>query len=224
MRADDREKLLKELEIKDDAEPTRSMYFRVGKSAYKTIAQLAELSGAKKSDVVRKLVTRALTGKDIEIGGESQSVKLNWLVRESKRNGHDADVIKKGIADIRERLESKETAARKISDNSEKLLTEIYCMVVAISLVQKYSLVKLIESSPMNVTERDHSREIASLALTKSIALSLNDLDRLATFYDLKIGPRAGHKTYVGTKIEVTHNAVDERPKKTDEEECDSRL
>jgi hypothetical protein len=132
MRADEREKLLKEIEKKEEAEATRSMYFRVGKTAHKAITELAAISGANKSEIVRKLVTRALTGKDIEIAKESHSVKLDWLVRESKRKRIDGDALKKSIDDIRERIDWIESSELESSNTFRKLLLEMYCILLAV--------------------------------------------------------------------------------------------
>lgn len=73
------------------------MYFRAGKTAHKAITELAAISGVNKSEVVRKLVTRGLTGNDIEIAKEGHTVKLDWLVRESKRRRNDDEDLRNSL-------------------------------------------------------------------------------------------------------------------------------
>ena len=214
MRADEREKLLKEIEKKEEAEATRSMYFRVGKTAHKAITELAAISGANKSEVVRKLVTRGLTGKDIEIGKESHSVKLDWLVRESKRNQHDVDVLARGIKDIRQRFDWVDIKTSETSNTVQKLLVEIYCLLLAVFCAENQSLSKLVKLAATTFDEHTHSDDIANLRMAKYLSFSLDDLDSLAKFHNLKIGRAFGDKNYTGNKIELIRKAVDERTEK----------
>jgi hypothetical protein len=211
MRADEKEKLLKEIDIKEEAQGTRSMYFRIGKSAYKTISELAEISGSNKSDVVRKLVTRALTGKEIEIGKETQSVKLDWLVRDSKRNKLDIDALKKGVEDIRKRLETIDSSASETTDKFQTLLVEIYCLLYVIFSAENQSLSRLIELTAKTVDEHTYSIDIANLGMARFMAGSLRDLEGLAKFHKLKIGGA----NYTAAKIEVIEKHVAERRRQT---------
>lgn len=162
MRADEREKLLKEIEKKEEAEATRSMYFRVGKTAHKAITELAAISGANKAEIVRKLVTKGLTGKDFEIGQEGQSVKLDWLVRASKRNQVDVDALKKAIDDIRERLDWIKNSELEASNTFRKLLLEMYCILLAVFWAEKQSLSKLVKLAASSFDELQHPDDIAA--------------------------------------------------------------
>lgn len=194
MRADEREKLLKEIEKKEDAEATRSMYFRVGKTAHKAITELAAISGANKSEVVRKLVTRGLTGNDIEIAKESHTVKLDWLVRENKRNKVDVNALTEAVKNIRVRLEDLDTDA----GNIEKLLTEIYGLLMLDVRLSKSSLIKLIRSAPRDEAESNHPELFADMEIFDRLRDAVNDLDELARFHDLTFGK----ETLIGSKIE----------------------
>jgi hypothetical protein len=217
MRADEREKLLKEIEKKEDVEATRSMYFRVGKTAHKAITELAAISGANKSEVVRKLVTRGLTGKDIEIAKESHSVKLDWLVRESKRIRIDADALKKSIDSIRERIDWIERSELEASRAVQNLLVEIYCLVLAVFWAEKRSLSKLVKLVGTTFDEIQHSEEIASLEMANFLSDSVKDLDSLSRFHLLKVGPAFGAKNYNGLKADLIRNFVAEQRKKKGE-------
>lgn len=208
MRADELEKLLREIEIKDDEQATRSMYCRIGKSAYKTITELAEVSGTKKSEVVRKLVMRGLTGKDIEVAKESVYVKLDWLLRQSKRNQPDMDALFKGVKDIRERLESIENQPVETPEITNKLQVEIYCLLSAIFYSQTQSLSRLIKLTSQSFKDIKNSEEIAYLEMALYIANALSDLDNLASFHKLKIGRAAVDKNFTGTKVESIYRKV----------------
>ena len=208
MRADELEKLLKEIEIKDDEQATRSMYCRIGKSAYKTITEMAEISGTKKSEVVRKLVMRGLTGKDIEVAKESVYVKLDWLLRQTKRNQPEMDALFKGVKDIRERVESIENRPVETPEITNKLLIEIYCLLSAIFYSQTQSLSRLIKVTSQSFKDIKNSEEIACLETALYIANALSDLDNLASFHKLKIGQAAGDKNYTGTKVESIYRKV----------------
>jgi len=215
MRADEREKLRKEIEKKEEAEATRSMYFRVGKAAHKAITELAAISGVNKSEIVRKLVARGLTGKDIEIAKESHSVKLDWLVRESKRKRIDADALKKSIDDIRERLDWIENSELETSNTVQKLLVETYCLVLAVFWAENHSLSKLVKLAATTFDEQTRSSDIANLGMANFLSSSLDDLDGLAKFHNLKIGRVFGDKNYTGTKIESIRKVVAERTNQT---------
>lgn len=217
MRADEREKLLREIEKKEEAEATRSMYVRVGKTAHKAITELAAISGTNKSEVVRKLVTRGLTGKDIEIAKESHSVKLDWLVRESKRKRIDADALKKSIDDIRERIDWIESSELEASNTFRKLLLEMYCILLAVFWAEKQSLSKLVKLAASSFDEIQHPDDIASLDMTSLLSSSVKDLDNLARFHGLKIGPSFGDKNYNGMKVEPIREFVADQQKKRDE-------
>ena len=208
MRADELEKLLREIEIKDAEQATRSMYCRIGKSAYKTITELAEISGTKKSEVVRKLVMRGLTGKDIEVAKESLYVKLDWLLRQSKRNQPDMDALFKGVKDIRERLESIEKRPAETPDITNKLLVEIYCLLSAIFYSQIQSSSRLIRLTSSHLKDIKNSEEIAYLETALHIANALSDLGNLVSFHKLKIGQAAGEKNFTGTKVESIYRKV----------------
>lgn len=208
MRADEREKLLKEIEKTEAAEATRSMYCRIGKSAYRTITEMAEISGTKKSEVVRKLVMRGLTGKDIEVAKESVYVKLDWLLRQSKRNQPDMDALFKGVKDIRERLEGIEHQPIETPGIANKLLVEIYCLLSAIFYSQTQSLSRLIKVTSQSFKDIKNSEEIAHLETALYIANALSDLDNLASFHKLKIGRAAGDKNFTGTKVESIYRKV----------------
>lgn len=217
MRADEREKLLKEIEKKEEAEATRSIYFRVGKTAHKAITELAAISGANKSEIVRKLVTKGLTGKDFEIGQESQSVKLDWLVRASKRNQVDTDGLKKSIDDIRERLDRIENSELETSNTFRKLLLEMYCILLAVFWAEKQSLSKLVKLAASSFEELQHPDDIAALDMANSLSSSVKDLDNLARFHDIKIGPAFGDKNYNGLKVEAIRKFVADQQKKRSE-------
>lgn len=211
MRADEKEKLLKEIEKKEDAEATRPMYFRVGKTAHKAITELATISGVNKSEVVRKLVTRGLTGNDIEIAKESHSVKLDWLVREGKRRRKDDDDLKTAIDAIRERIDWIESSERQTSKTVQTLLVEIYCLVVALFFAENHSLSKLIKLAGTTFDEMTRSEDIANLGMAKFLSVSVDDLDGLAMFHDLKIGRASGRKNYSVKKVERIRKRVEER-------------
>jgi len=214
MRADEREKLLKEIEKKEDVEATRSMYFRVGKTAHKAITELAAISGANKSEIVRKLITKGLTGKDFEIGQESQSVKLDWLVRASKRNQVDVDALKKSIDEIRERLDSIKSSEAEASNTFRKLLLEMYCILFAVFWAEKQSLSKLVKLAASSFDEIQHPDDIAALDMASHLSSSVKDLDNLARFHGLKIGPAFGDKNYNGMKVEPIREFVADQQKK----------
>lgn len=214
MRADEKEKLLKEIEKKEDAEATRSMYFRVGKTAYKAITELAAISGANKSEVVRKLVTRGLTGKDIEIAKESHSVKLDWLVRVSKQDRVDIDGLKRSVEDIRGRFDRIESSELETSNTVRKLLVEIYCILLAVFWAENHSLSKLVKLAGTKFDELQHPDEIAVLDMADILSSSVKDLDNMARFHNLKIGPASGDKNYSGTKVETIRRFVAEQRNK----------
>lgn len=217
MRADEREKLLKELEAKDDVEATRSMYFRVGKTAHKAITELAAISGSNKSEVVRKLVMRGLTGKDIEIAKESHSVKLDWLVRESKRKRIDADALTKSINEIRERIDWIENSELETSNTFRKLLLEMYCVLLAVFWAEKQSLSKLVKLAATSFDELKHPDDIAALDMASLLSTSVKDLENLARFHDIKIGPAFGDKNYNGMKVESIRKFIADQQKKRSE-------
>jgi len=214
MRADEREKLLKEIEEKEKAEATRSMYFRVGKTAHKAITELAAISGANKSEVVRKLVTRGLTGKDIEIAKESHSVKLDWLVRESKRKRIDADALKTSIDEIRERIDWIESSELETSKTFRKLLLEMYSILLAVFWAEEQSLEKLIKLAASTHNELQHPGDISALNMASLLDICVNDLDGLAQFHSLKIGPAFGDKSYSSTKVEHIRKAIADQQRK----------
>ena len=210
MRADEREKLLKEIEKKEHAETTRSMYFRVGKSAYKAITELAAISGTNKSEIVRKLVTKGLTGRDIEIGQETQSVKLDWLVKESKRNRVDIDALKEGIKVLREQLESAEIHA----GNTEKVLAEIYCLLMMDTTLSKSSLIRLIRLTARNPAESEYPDLFADRELFDHIPNAVSDLDEMARFHDINIGSKFGDAIYLGSKSEKIRKRINDQVKR----------
>lgn len=221
MRADDRQKLLKEIETTEEPQPTRSMYFRIGKSIYKTITELADISGANKSDIVRKLVTRGLTGKDIEIGKESQTVKLDWLVRESKRNKLDLDALRKDLKGVREVIGNIERSGSKniekadgeSAEISRKLLAEIYCLLSAVFYSHQQVLSRLIQLTSKSFDEIQNSSDVASLEMARHLSVSLNDLDNLAKMHGLKIGRAFGDRNYGGVKAEIIQKHLAEKKK-----------
>ncbi|MGD9561201.1 MAG: hypothetical protein AB7F88_04240 [Pyrinomonadaceae bacterium] len=214
MRADEREKLLKEIEKTEDVEATRSMYIRVGKTAHKAITELAAISGVNKSEVARKLVTRGLTGNDIEIAKESHTVKLDWLVRESKRRRKDDDDLKASINAIRERIDWIESSELEITKIFRKLLLEIYSVLLAVFWAERQSLSKLIKLGASSFDELQHPDDKASMDMASLLSCSVKDLDNLARFHSLKIGPAFGDEIYNGTKVEAIHNVVADQRKR----------
>ena len=215
MRADEKEKLLKEIEKTEDAEATRSMYFRVGKTAHKAITELAAISGVNKSEVVRKLVTRGLTGNDIEIAKESHTVKLDWLVRESKRTRKDDEDLKNSINAIRERIDWIESSELETSKTVRTLLVEIYCLVLTLFFAEIQSLSRVVKLSGKSFDELTRSDDIASLGMANFLSISIDDLDSLAKFHDLKIGRDFGGKYYSARKVERIRKRVDEKTNQT---------
>lgn len=213
MRADEREKLLREIEIKEEPGPTRSMYFRVGKTADKAITELAAISGVNKSEVIRKLVTRGLTGRDIEIAKESHSVKLDWLVRESKRKRIDAVGMQKSIDEIRERIDWIESSELETSKTVEKLLVEIYCLVLTLFFAENQSLSKLVALTGTTFNEKTRSGDIADLVMAKFLSAAVNDLDYLGRFHGLKIGRASGDKSFAAARAKLIKEAAEERTK-----------
>jgi hypothetical protein len=211
MRADEKEKLLKEIEKTEDAEATRSMYFRVGKTAHKAITELAAISGVNKSEVVRKLVTRGLTGNDIEIAKESHTVKLDWLVRESKRRRKDDEDLKTSINVIRERIDWIESSELETSKATQALLMEIYCLVLTLFFAEKHSLSKLTRLAGTTYEEINHSEDFAKLAMARLLSVSVDDLDSLAMFHDLKIGSAFGGKSYAAKRADRIERSMGER-------------
>lgn len=194
MRADEKEKLLKEIEKAEDAEATRSMYFRVGKTAHKAITELAAISGVNKSEVVRKLVTRGLTGNDIEIAKESHTVKLDWLLREGKRNKADISVLVKGMNDIRARLDQMDID----HGNTTKLLIEIYGFLMLVVTMSKTSMTKLSRLSPEGEAESQYPEIFVDKQIVDLLANAVYDLDDLGRFHDLHFD----RNTFIKSKIE----------------------
>ena len=218
MRADEKEKLLKEIEKTEDAEATRSMYFRVGKTAHKAITELAAISGVNKSEVVRKLVTRGLTGNDIEIAKESHTVKLDWLVRESKRRRKDDDDLRASINAIRERIDWIESSEIETTKTFRKLLLEMYSVLLAVFWAERQSMSKLIKLGASSFDELQHPDDKASLDMAGLLSSSVKDLDNFARFHNLKIGPAFGDEIFNGTKVEAIRNVTADRQKKRAEE------
>lgn len=194
MRADEKEKLLKEIEKKDDPEATRSMYFRVGKTAHKAITELAAVSGVNKSEVVRKLVTRGLTGNDIEIAKESHTVKLDWLVREGKRNKVDVDALTKSMKDAGERLDDLGID----TGNIKTLLFEIYGLLMLNAMLSKSFLIRMVRLAPINEAESKHPEIFADKQAFDLLRNAVYDLDELARFHDLSFETN----TFIRSKIE----------------------
>lgn len=218
MRGDEREKLLKEIEKTEDAEATRSMYFRVGKTAHKAITELAAISGVNKSEVVRKLVTRGLTGNDVEIAKESHTVKLDWLVRESKRRRKDDEDLKTSINAIRERIDWIESSELETSQTFRTLLLEMYSVLLAVFWAEHQSISKLIKLTPSSFHDLKNPDEIACLEMADLLSSSVKDLDNLARFHNLKIGHTFGDELYNGTKAETLRNVVAENRRKRAEQ------
>ncbi|HQU90649.1 MAG TPA: hypothetical protein PLK77_00050 [Pyrinomonadaceae bacterium] len=217
MRADEKEKLLKEIEKTEDAEATRSMYFRVGKTAHKAITELAAISGVNKSEVVRKLVTRGLTGNDIEIAKESHTVKLDWLVRESKRRRKDDEDLKTSINAIRERIDWIESSELETSQTFRTLLLEMYSVLLSIFWAERQSMSKLIKLTASSFHDVKNPDDTASLEMANMLSSSVKDLDNLARFHNLKIGPTFGDELYNGTRVERLRNFVaDSRRKRAE--------
>lgn len=217
MRADEKEKLLKEIEKTEDAEATRSMYFRVGKTAHKAITELAAISGVNKSEVVRKLVTRGLTGNDIEIAKESHTVKLDWLVRESKRRRKDDDDLKTSINAIRERIDWIESSELETSKMFRKLLLEMYSILLAVFWAEKNSLEKLIKLAATTHKELQFPEDTSTLTMAGLLTNCAKDLDGLARFHNLKIGSEFGDMSYSQRKAELMRNFVSNQQEKREE-------
>lgn len=215
MRADEKEKLLKEIEKTEDSEATRSMYFRVGKTAHKAITELAAISGVNKSEVVRKLVTRGLTGNDIEIAKESHTVKLDWLVRESKRRRKDDEDLKTSINAIRERIDWIESSDLETSKAVQALLGEIYCLVLTLFFAEKHLLSKLTRLAGTTHEEIHHSEGFAKLVMARLLSVSVDDLESLAMFHDLKIGRAFGGKSYAARMADRIERSMGEQADRT---------
>lgn len=218
MRADEKEKLLKEIEKTEDSEATRSMYFRVGKTAHKAITELAAISGVNKSEVVRKLVTRGLTGNDIEIAKESHTVKLDWLVREGKRRRKDDEDLKTPINAIRERIDWIESSELETSQTFRTLLLEMYSVLLAVFWAERQSMSKLIKLTSSSFHDLKNPDDTASLEMANLLSSSVKDLDNLARFHNLKIGQTFGDELYNWTKVERLRNFVADNRRKRAEQ------
>lgn len=68
--------------------------------------------------------------------------------------------------------------------------------LLSVFWAEKQSLSKLIRLAASSFDELQHPDDIAALDMASLLSSSVKDLDNLARFHDIKIGPAYGDKNY----------------------------
>ncbi|MBV6494957.1 MAG: hypothetical protein DYH05_03975 [Acidobacteria bacterium ACB1] len=97
-------------------------------------------------------------------------------------------------------------------------MLEIYSVLLAVFWAERQSMSKLIKLTTSSFDELQHPDDKAYLDMGTLPASSVEDLDKLARFHDLKIGSGFGDKSYNGTKAELIRNVIADQRKKRAEE------
>ena len=198
-RSREREKWKKKLAIKPKREAKAdAIYFRPNLSDDKRIRELAEMTGETKNAIVEKLVHVALHNKTFTTNKlDEQKTALRRLEDRTE------DVADNQLEIVRllEEIRRGQTAQDALNAS---LLAEIYCMVhTAVSLVRT-ALLQILGLAQKDATAAPPAPQVlASFDETSdlTIARSLQDLETVANYHQIKNGSKAFGNLFWKSKL-----------------------
>ena len=215
MRKRDKERIAKNIEVKNEQKQGRPISVRPYNEDHGKLEEIAEETGENKAAIVRRMIHFALNDRQKQFAAGQCQTKLDWLVSKGRDNESIDLSLNGNVADIRERVERVESELETLSELTRittSLATEIYSMssmsISSINLV----FTKLIEFASPDTKDRKDSVVIASTAMAELIEHAVTDLKKCLLFHEHVVGNDVHERSYLGTKVAVLKQRIESMP------------
>ncbi len=211
MRKRDRENILGKLVEATDSKPGQPICIRPFQSDVEKLDEIAEKTGEERSALVRRMIRFALSDKQQSFAADRCQGKLDWLIKNGRKNDDVSSDVAQQLNDILERIGGLEIEAKNMVETEQKLsifLREIYCLASILVSSQNLTFTRLLEFTSPHAKEREQAVIIAAGALANQIAQAASDLGKFTSFHSIRTDAYAAEDLYLLTKIKVIKDLI----------------
>jgi len=215
MRKRDRERIAKNIDVKNEPKQGRPMSVRPYDEDHGKLEEIALETGENKASIVRRMIHFALNDRQKQFAAGQCQMKLDWLVSNGRDNESINLSLNGNVADIRERVERVESELETLSELTRittSLATEIYSMSSMSISSMNLVFTKLIELASPDTKDRKDSVVIASTAMAELIEHAVTDLKKCLLFHEHVADDDLKERSYLGTKVDVLKKRIESMP------------
>ncbi len=215
MRKRDRERIAKNIDVKNEPKQGRPMSVRPYDEDHGKLEEIALETGENKASIVRRMIHFALNDRQKQFAAGQCQMKLDWLVSNGRDNESINLSLNGNVADIRERVERVESELETLSELTRittSLATEIYSMSSMSISSMNLVFTKLIEFASPDTKDRKDSVVIASTAMAELIEHAVTDLKKCLLFHEHVADDDLKERSYLGTKVDVLKKRIESMP------------
>ena len=201
-----KKKLIAKISRISGANCGETLYLRPFRDDEQMIAEIAQVTGEKKSVVAQKLLHLALRVQPSEAERELRQLELlEWLAENEKHKAAKAEATDVRLERLEEHARELEIELRSVAANTNftrVLTSEIYCTVVVCMSYLNQIFTKIIEYfSPVEI-EKNNSADFANRNILGLVEHSLAELENLSEHHALDLERARPEMLYLFTKIE----------------------
>jgi len=215
MRKRDKERIAKNIDVKNEPKQGRPMSVRPYDEDHGKLEEIALETGENKASIVRRMIHFALNDRQKQFAAGQCQMKLDWLVSNGRDNESINLSLNGNVADIRERVERVESELETLSELTRittSLATEIYSMSSMSISSMNLVFTKLIEFASPDTKDRKDSVVIASTAMAELIEHAVTDLKKCLLFHEHVADDDLKERSYLGTKVDVLKKRIESMP------------